>query len=409
MMMVVVSQFNTFGNVAPMVTFPSLTNTGDKLILVDTTGKEIHSIQYSDAWYGSTLKKNGGYSLELKNPDNICDLSSNNWSGSNDFSGGTPGKANSILTTNNTIYEVNNVKINSSTQIQINFSKLLNSSLLSISNFNLNGTNANISTITVDSSVVTIDLKNPLIGDGKFELQMNDIYNCDGKENITNIAEFYLEKPFVQAVKLLSDKQVQIDFSIDMQNASLQNSSNYSIDQSVGAPSSISILTNNSIVLNFNKALISGLNYNLQIKNVLSSFETTLKDTIFTIKYFTPSAINSYDLLINEIMADPSPTIGLPDAEYIEIYKNTSNYINLKDLKLIVGSNEFILPDYDFKGNTTNYVVIFTNKTGLDFGTNDTLSLAKNLNLTNDGTSISNCFKFQNIRCCKLFNIRLSR
>ena len=122
---------------------------------------------------------------------------------------------------------------------------------------------------------------------------------------------------------------------------------------------------------------------------MLSSFETTLKDTIFTIKYFTPSAINSYDLLINEIMADPSPTIGLPDAEYIEIYKNTSNYINLKDLKLIVGSNEFILPDYDFKGNTTNYVVIFTNKTGLDFGTNDTLSLAKNLNLTNDGTSIS--------------------
>lgn len=386
------SQFVGYGSVAPMTTFPSLTNTGDNITLVDTLGNIIHSIQYDDDWYGSSIKKNGGYSLELKNPNDICNSPSQNWTGSNDFNGGTPGKENSVFLSNNSDFEIKYISLITNTQIQVNYSKLLNINLINSGNFLINGSNSNISSVQIDSSAIIINLNTPLKGDGLFQLQFNNIYSCDGSENITDIYEFYLDKPHIQSVNVLSDKQIQVDFSIDMLQTSVLDVNNFTVSPTIGTPSNIIVLNSKSILLNFNSGLISGETYNMQMINVLSSFETTLKDTIIQVKYFSPTSIDPYDLLINEVMADPSPTVGLPDAEYIEIYKNTTKYINLKDLKLVIGSNEISLPDYDFKGSTKNYVVIYTNKLGVDFGTADTLSVTKSLNLTNDGTTISLVF-----------------
>lgn len=55
-------------------------------------------------------------------------------------------------------------------------------------------------------------------------------------------------------------------------------------------------------------------------------------------------SINAYDLLITEIMSDPSPVVGLSEDEFIEIYNNSSTPINLSKTTIQIGSRLFI-PD----------------------------------------------------------------
>jgi len=79
-----------------MVTgFPSLDNTGDIIYLRSAEGKIIHSVNYTDSWYGNELKKEGGWSLEMIDSKNPCS-GSGNWKASRDINGGTPGKKNSV-------------------------------------------------------------------------------------------------------------------------------------------------------------------------------------------------------------------------------------------------------------------------------------------------------------------------
>ena len=87
--------FRPYGTVISVSNFPSLNNDGDQITLTDASGKLIHAIQYEEKWYQNPVKADGGWSLEMIDPNNPCSGASN-WKASMDPSGGSPGKQNAV-------------------------------------------------------------------------------------------------------------------------------------------------------------------------------------------------------------------------------------------------------------------------------------------------------------------------
>jgi hypothetical protein len=85
-----------FGKVLSTSSFPSLNNAGDILILKDADGRTVDSVSYEMSWYNNSEKAEGGWSLELIDPQNIC-AEKSNWDSSEAELGATPGKTNSVF------------------------------------------------------------------------------------------------------------------------------------------------------------------------------------------------------------------------------------------------------------------------------------------------------------------------
>jgi len=89
---------STFGRIIAMQSMPTLTNQGTTLALIQMNGGIIHEVTYADSWYRDPNKSNGGWSLEMLNPNHICS-NQQNWSAPLNFQGGTPGTMNTQWTT----------------------------------------------------------------------------------------------------------------------------------------------------------------------------------------------------------------------------------------------------------------------------------------------------------------------
>lgn len=97
--------------------------------------------------------------------------------------------------------------------------------------------------------------------------------------------------------------------------------------------------------------------------------------------FLSAQTIAPYDILINEFMADPIPQVGLPNSEFIELFNRSNKTVDLKDFKIVNGTVSTLLPSYSLK--PAAYVVIYTKKTGIDFGIKDTIQVVKLVLLSN--------------------------
>jgi hypothetical protein len=92
------SLFEHYGKVAS-VSSMQLTDGGQTVSLLDNNGETIHFVSYSDSWHDNSIKKAGGWSLEMVDTENVCEEESN-WKSSQNNTGGTPGTKNSVARNN---------------------------------------------------------------------------------------------------------------------------------------------------------------------------------------------------------------------------------------------------------------------------------------------------------------------
>lgn len=133
------AEFSGYSNVVYVTTLPSLNNASDDISIEDDLGTVTDAVSYSDTWYRNSVKDDGGYSLELINPDLPCSGASN-WIGSNDASGGTPGSENSVYDNSPDVVapSMSSTTVLSDTTIELCFTEGIDTNGVTVSNFSLN-------------------------------------------------------------------------------------------------------------------------------------------------------------------------------------------------------------------------------------------------------------------------------
>jgi hypothetical protein len=115
-------------NKISVVSFPSLNNSGDDIVLKDTHGVVLDKVTYTELWYHDALNQNGGYAIERINPNDPCsDL--DNWKASIAINGGTPGLVNSVFdpSPDTLAPHIVNALTQSPTQLEVQFSEAMDS------------------------------------------------------------------------------------------------------------------------------------------------------------------------------------------------------------------------------------------------------------------------------------------
>jgi hypothetical protein len=142
--------------------------------------------------------------------------------------------------------------------------------------------------------------------------------------------------PSIQSTTVISANEVDLLFNEALDDASSQTISNYIADNLLGAPATATLdFTNTSLVhLSFANIFISGYNYQLTVNAVKDLDGNALVNGTVRFMYIAPYIASRYDVVIDEIMADPTPQVALPNNEWIELKNTSTSAINLKGWRI---------------------------------------------------------------------------
>lgn len=153
------------------------------------------------------------------------------------------------------------------------------------------------------------------------------------------------EPPVLQQLEVLSNNQLALTFNEKLAASSAQNISHYSASNDLGNPATVVLQPDEkSVLLGYSKTFTNGISNTLSISGVQDLLGNTITSLNQSFIFFQPSPVNPKDIIITEIFADPSPQVGLPDAEYIELHNRSNNPINLSGWKFSDGSSTGTLP-----------------------------------------------------------------
>jgi len=292
------SLFTPFGNRVGISSFPSLNNAGDEVKIYDALSTVIDSVNYDIAWYQDAAKDDGGWTLELINPNATGQCAaSGNWIASNNAAGGTPGIQNSVF---------------------------------------------------------------------------------NSSPDVTGPTLTYLHATGVNTI--------EVCFNEPIDPALLGNVNSYFILPALQNPSSVAYDTTTLMcaTLTLPFAMIDGITHTLNFTTLADCAGNVANPNSVTFVYH---AVQSFDVVVNEIMADPDPAVALPNEEYLELKNNTPYAIQLENWSLTIGTTTRLIPFFLLAPDS--FVVVTDDAAAPLFVGLNVLSLSSFQSLTNTGSTIT--------------------
>lgn len=195
--------------------------------------------------------------------------------------------------------------------------------------------------------------------------------------------------PTITSVDIIDSISARLHFSEKIRNTDANNAAHFYINGNM-VSSSIQDIGMTSVVLTSSQIFTSPNSYQLlayQIHDLEGNL--TAIDSI-NFLYLTTATTSIHDIVINEIMSDPSGANNLPNSEFIEVYNRSQKYINTKGFILSDGSTDAELPDDTIA--PSGYRVYFNNSHYSEFAAlqiPNIKGLASFPGLNNDGDRLT--------------------
>lgn len=230
-----------YGNTMGLSSFPGLTNGGDDIKLKDNTLVVIDSVNYSDTWYKDASKKDGGWTLELINPNAAsgCPVSSN-WIASTNTNGGTPGIQNSVYSTAADVTSpgIGSVSVIDSLHISVCFTEAADAAQINVlTNYSISNSIGNPSSAIANTTLTCVDLTlaTVLNSSTTYTLSISNMSDCSGNALTPSSATFdyYIAQQFDIVInEIMPDPDPVIDSLPDNEYIELYNRTAFAINLS---------------------------------------------------------------------------------------------------------------------------------------------------------------------------------
>ncbi|MBU2558762.1 MAG: lamin tail domain-containing protein [Bacteroidetes bacterium] len=193
------------------------------------------------------------------------------------------------------------------------------------------------------------------------------------------------DAPQLLSAKAVDPFTVVLDFDEALAEESALQAANFVADNGLGQPESVEFGANRSqLELHYLQQFENGYLYSLNITNMEDLAENVSPDIATHFSYYE-AAIN--DVVINEIMADPSPYVGLPEWEFVELFNRTDFTIDLEGWQLQIGSTPKEIGQVQLLPN--GYLILCHEDGAPAMGTYGAVFGFSSLQLTNSGTSLT--------------------
>ncbi|MBN8576054.1 MAG: lamin tail domain-containing protein [Cytophagales bacterium] len=148
------------------------------------------------------------------------------------------------------------------------------------------------------------------------------------------------EPPQVQQVNVLNQNQLLVVLNEPLLVSTAETVSNYSASHGIGNPATAQLQADQkSVQLTFSQPFQNGTTHQLTVSGVADLSGNAMTAANFPFLFFQSQPVALKDVILTELMADPSPQVGLPDAEFIELYNRSANPVNLAGWKFTDGSS----------------------------------------------------------------------
>jgi hypothetical protein len=162
---------------------------------------------------------------------------------------------------------------------------------------------------------------------------IDDSGGTPGRKNSLDHSGFSELELKIDSVHIFSESSIDVYFN-QIPDTSYFKAENFSISNGAEKALKISISASyQQIRLTFKQKFIEGEKYILSADPIFTCSGKSINGDGVTSAFGIARIPElDYPILINEVFADPSPVIGLPEAEYIELFNPTENTVKLRGL-----------------------------------------------------------------------------